>query len=34
MVLLAILAVGPTMCCDYENFLEAGEVTTFEMSPG
>lgn len=33
-ILLATLAVGLPMCCDSGNFLEAGEVTSLEMSPG
>lgn len=33
-ILLAILAVELPVCCDSGNFLEAGEVTSLEMSPG
>lgn len=33
-ILRAILAVELPMCCDSGNFLEAGEVTSLEMSPG
>lgn len=32
--LRAILAVELPTCCDSGNFLEAGEVTSLEMSPG